>query len=367
MFAAGSKSISLIAVALAIGTFGQLSFFPASWSESSDCLADDSLDYYADQNGEVINTPASDTSTDDWSDQQPLCISECDGTTDCCCGDECDGDCRESCLDRLLGHFVPTDPCFNDFISPITNPVFFEDPRTLTEARLIFANHTLPPAIGGRVQLYALQVRAALTERLSFIATKDGFLVGDNGVPHQDGWADVAAGLKYNLYCDPCAGQLLSAGATFEVPVGSTQALQGNGSGEFNLFVTGGTRIGDWSHWISAAGVRLPTDTADECQVFYWSNHLDHQITQRAYVLAEVNWWHWMSSGQNPALDGIEGIDLYNFGSTGVAGMNVVSGAFGLKFKPRSNMEAGVAWEVPLTSQHFILDNRLTADFIVRY
>ena len=280
------------------------------------------------------------------------------------CQTACGCDC---CDDRLLGLFTHSEPCFNDFISPITNPVFFEDPRTLTEARLIFANHTIPPAIGGRVQLYALQVRAALSDRLSIIATKDGFIVADDAAPHQDGWADVAGGRKYNLYRDACCGDILSAGVTFELPVGSTQALQGNGSGEFNLFLTGGTRIGDWSHWISAAGVRLPTDTVDESQVFYWSNHLDHQITERMYVLAEVNWWHWLRSGGQPALAGIEGVDLYNFGSTGVAGDNVVTGAFGLKFKPRPNMEAGIAWEVPLTERRYIFDNRLTADFIVRY
>ena len=45
----------------------------------------------------------------------------------------------------------------------MTNPVFFEDPRTLTEARMIFFQHKVPAAAGGGdVQLYAVQLRAAL-------------------------------------------------------------------------------------------------------------------------------------------------------------------------------------------------------------
>ena len=81
------------------------------------------------------------------------------------------------------GLIAPSDHAFDDFISPMTNPVFFEDPRTLTEARFIFINHHVPDGLGGGdVQLFALQLRAALTENLSFIATKDGYIVSDNGL-----------------------------------------------------------------------------------------------------------------------------------------------------------------------------------------
>ncbi|MEZ6064674.1 MAG: transporter [Planctomycetaceae bacterium] len=160
-----------------------------------------------------------------------------------------------------------TDTRFNDFISPMTNPVFFEDPRMLTEARFIFANHSLPDTLagGGDLQLYALQLRARLTENLSFIATKDGFFVSDNAVT-DDGWADLAAGLKLNLWSCPEEQFLLSTGFTFEFPTGQTRALQGNGHGEFNLFVTGGWEILENVHWLSAAGVRLPSDRNDENQ-----------------------------------------------------------------------------------------------------
>ncbi len=62
-----------------------------------------------------------------------------------------------------------------------------------------------------------------------------------------------------------------------------------------------------------------------------------------------------------------EGGDLFNFGSTGVAGNDIVTGAFGMKYKPCKNTEVGVAWEAPLTDRRDVLDNRLTFDFILRY
>lgn len=112
--------------------------------------------------------------------------------------------------DALLGLLVSTSDMHADFISPMTNPVFFEDPRTLTEARAIFIHHQIPAALGGQsVDLIALQLRAALTERLSIIATKDGFIFSDSPLLN-DGWADVAAGLKYQLISDEDSGTIAS-------------------------------------------------------------------------------------------------------------------------------------------------------------
>ena len=105
----------------------------------------------------------------------------------------------------------------------------------------------------------------------------------------------------------------------------------------------------------------------DESQIWYWSNHLDHQVTDSLYLFGEANWYHWTRSGQRPALAGVEGGDLFNFGSTGVAGNDIVTGAIGLKYKPSCNMELGLAREVPLTQRRDVLDNRLTVDWIVRY
>ncbi len=287
------------------------------------------------------------------------------------CAEE-DACCDEGC--GLLGDLhplnwlQPSDHCYDCFISPITNPLFFEDPRTLTEARLIFVHHQLPPALGsGDLNYIAMQARAAITEDLSFIATKDGFIFASNDAPLDDGWVDVTAGLKYNIYKDPELQRIASVGATFSLPVGSTRTLQGRNDGEFHLFATGGTQIGDSSHWISGAGVRIPSDNGDGSQVAYWSNHWDTLLWwPGVYALTEVNWYHWMRSGSG-GVPGYGGLDVFNFGSTGVAGNDVVTGAFGFKYKPSGNLELGVAWEVPVSNRHDVIDNRLTFDCILRY
>lgn len=282
-------------------------------------------------------------------------------SSNACCTDTC------SLPNILCGLVMPSDHCFDSFISPMTNPVFFEDPRQLTEVRAIFLNHKVPLAAGGGdVQVYAAQARARITDRLSIIATKDGYVVSQNPVV-ADGWADVAAGLKYTLYSDAATQRLLSGGLTYEIPAGTPRTRQGNGDGEFHLFLTGGAEIFEYGHVISGSGFRLPSDSHADSQMWYWSNHLDYQVLQNWYLLTEYNWYHWMKSGDATFAPGVEGGDLFNFGSTGVAGNDIVTGAFGAKYKPNRHVEVGVAWELPLTERRDILENRLTVDAILRY
>lgn len=268
---------------------------------------------------------------------------------------------------RILGLFRESDHQFTDFISPMTNPVYFEDPRTLTEARAIFINHSIPSNLGGgSVQVYATQLRAALTENLSIIATKDGYIVSESPLLN-DGFADVSAGLKLNVFKDVESQTLLSVGTVFEIPAGSHTARQGNGSGEFHLFATGGTEFLPGYHLISGSGFRLPTDTSAQNQMWYWSNHLDKKLGNTGlYLFTEANWYYYMSSG-NALQAPIGGGDLFNLGSVSMAGESAVTGAYGVKYKPNKHMELGVAYEIPYSSRRDLLQNRLTVDLILRY
>lgn len=280
----------------------------------------------------------------------------------------CDS-CNQGCCchsDDCCINILPSDHCYDCFISPITNPVFFEDPRNLTEARAIFAQHTVPDsALGGDVQVIALQIRARLSDRLSLIATKDGYIFSDNPLI-DDGWADVSAGLKYLLYADPCEQVLVSAGAVYEMPVGSTAAQQANGDGTFDLFLTSGALLANNIHWIGAGGFVLPTDDNGNSTWCYVSNHFDYYVGRGWYALTEYNWYHYLESGNNIALN-IEGGDFFNLGSNNVAGNDIVTGAFGAKYKPNACTEIGIAYELPLTDREDVLKNRLTIDYIKRF
>lgn len=314
------------------------------------------------------------------------CVGPCFDGCNSCCDNSCnertqgcfsriiDGLCYDdgcayySCKPRLFGVFAPSDTRFRNFISPMTNPVYFEDPRTLTEARAIFLNHWLPRGLGGSdIQVFAVQARAALTKRLSIIATKDGYIFSAGNGPPIDGWANVNLGLKYNLYADPERQQLLSIGTRYELVNGSVNALQHIGTGLFDIFMTGGTQVGELSHFVSAAGFRLPTDPYAQNDQFYWSFHVDRRLRQAPlYGLLEMNWYHWMNSGVG-GIPGVGGLDLYNLGSSGVAGQNIVTGAIGAKYKLSALNEIGVAWEAPMTHERDVMASRLTADLILRY
>jgi hypothetical protein len=289
-------------------------------------------------------------------------------TGDSSCGG-CAGDAGAGGDDSLFGRGIikRSDHDFDRFISPSTNPIFFEDPRNVTEIRGLFIQHEVPDAAGaGDVQVYAAQLRARLSENISLIATKDGYITSSNPLVN-DGWADLAAGLKFNLIRDVANQRLLSGGFTFEMPTGEADPLQGNGDGELNLFLTGGRQLGCRSHWLSAVGFRVPMNSTDESQSVYWSNHFDMEVRRGLYLLTEMNWFHWTKSGQDGPLPGIEGLDLINLGSPGVAGNDIVTQAFGVKLKPSGNQEIGLAYEIPLTQREDIIENRITVDWIWRY
>ncbi|QDT67942.1 hypothetical protein MalM25_08510 [Planctomycetes bacterium MalM25] len=306
------------------------------------------------------------------------CGSTCCGST-CCCDKNCGlfgqgilthDPCGEGCAlpELLLGCFCESEECFDDFISPITNPIFFEDPRNVTEVRFFFWQHKVPQAAGGGdINLYAAQIRARLTDRLSLIAAKDGYAVSTNALV-DDGWADVDIGFKYGLYRDARKQRLLSVGVVYDMPVGSPRTLQAKGDGEFHLFLTGGAELCDCAHWISAFGGVIPVDGDESSDFLYWSNHFDYQVRKGWYVLTEFNWFHWTGGGSDElGLTGVEGFDAFNLGSGGVAGNDIVTGAIGMKYKPNRKTEIGIAWEAPLTERRDVIENRLTLDLILRY
>jgi len=335
--------------------------------------------------GSGLQGTAKQASHIDWDVAQASCEGDVIASSDACdlsvpmqfggCGSACcdsSANCDSFTIGNKslfgLGMIKQSEGCYDDFISPMTNPVYFEDPRQLTEVRGIFIHHNIPSLLGlpsDELRLYALQVRLRLTENLSLIAVKDGYI--DSSSPLiTSGWADVGAGLKYSLYRDPELGQLLSVGARFETTAGTRSSLQANGDGVFDFFLSGGTRLGSSAHYLSTTGFILPVDSQAENQMFYWSHHLDRRFGSMFYGFTELNWYNFMKSGTGLAAP-IEGGDLFNLGSRDIAGNNMVTNAWGVKLKPNRNIESGVAFEFPLTERRGILENRLTADLILRF
>ncbi|TWU08442.1 hypothetical protein [Stieleria varia] len=312
-------------------------------------------------------------------DADPCCDSfGCDSGCDAC-GCDSSGCLCGGFLSGLKSRLRQSDHCFDDFISPMIDFVHFEDPRNLTELRPIFMTHQFPSTLGpanipagGSAQLFALQFRIALTERLSLIAVKDGYVI-DNSEGALDGllasgWADVTAGLKYNLIRDTKAGRLVSGGFTYEIPMGNKGTLQALGDGEFNVFASAGQRLLDGdAHYMTSVGYQFPVDGAIQTSSIHWLNHLDYRLTDRLYLLTENSWWHWLDDAENGAPLGVAGQDILNLPASNVAGNDLVTHNVGLKLKPNRNLEAGVAYEFPLTDFKDIIQDRVQLDLIIRY
>ena len=48
-------------------------------------------------------------------------------------------------------------------------------------------------------------------------------------------------------------------------------------------------------------------------------------------------------------------------------GDDIVTGGYGVKYKPNDCLEIGLAYEIPYTERRDIIQDRLTLDLIVRY
>ena len=285
-------------------------------------------------------------------------------------------------LDGLLGtreEWFRSDHAFDGFVSPVTNPFLFEDPRSLTEVRPVYLYQRVPgkqPEFrGGSVSYFGLQGRVAITNRLSFVVSKLGGLwtqPGDNAtMGGSGGFAEAWLGPKFTFIRGEDTGSLLAGGVQFQLPIGSSNVYQNTGGlsvvpyatygrnlfrdcpvGSFNALVGGG-------YSFATSGTR--TD------YLYLSGHLDMDVANwhRIYPLVELNYFLTTTNGSNQRI-GAEGRDLFNFGAQ-AKGSNLLTGAIGVRGKLAEAAQVGAAFEAPLVGAKDLFQYRFTLDFILRY
>jgi hypothetical protein len=274
-----------------------------------------------------------------------------------------------------------SDHCFDGFISPVSNPFLFEDPRALTEVRPIFiwqgAPDKTPFYHGSDIEWFGLQARVAITERISLTMTKLGFIsqeIHQPGGPFENGtsFSQVDLGVKYTFLRNECTGTLGAAGLNFEIPAGSSKVFQDTGVLSLRPYVTLGQNFGrtSWGSFnvLGTAGGSFSVN--DERSSFVFTGlHLDFDVANmhKIYPLVELNWLHYTRGGNGPKI-GFEGADLINFGASGgVSGDNLLTIATGARYKICEWAQIGAAIEWPLTGNKFLEDFRLTVDMIFRY
>lgn len=262
---------------------------------------------------------------------------------------------------------------FEGFHWPVGNPIYFEPPMNESHLRPIYIHHTFAngsQVAGGHLDVIAAQARIALTERLSFIATKDGYsFLNADGLPEDEGWNDIAAGLKYTFYADPENQLLMAAGARYQFESGDDEVLQGNVPelSPFFSIAKGFDRL----HFLAAITHRIPLDSGDGNNVLQWDLHIDYDIAPDVLPglapFFELHGLHYLDDGDRVPLS-VGGIDYANLGSDNVSGSTVITAGIGARWELTPHASVGVGYHHALTNVNAdTFKDRFMIDFILRW
>lgn len=269
----------------------------------------------------------------------------------------------------LLGAAAQAEDWTGQAIAPVTNPIFFETPLIQSEVRPIFAYHRLDNTFLGTdasVRVYAVQLRYAVNDRLAIIATKDGYIEFNPKVGNAtSGFGDLGLGVKYAVYKNDEKEIVVTPGITFELPTGNESVFQGNGSGEFNLFVSA---IKGWDkfHLTGNVGARIPVDMDKETANIRYSLMADYYTCKWFIPFATINAVTTVSEGKQLPFTS-EGFDLINFGSTNAGGRTQAAWGVGFRSRVASNVDLGFAYERGFAPSNDIFKDRVTVDLIWRF
>ncbi len=160
--------------------------------------------------------------------------------------------------------------CDDSLISPVTNPFFFEDPRSLTEIKPLFMIQEAPKAHGGgNAEFFGIQGRLALTEQFSLVINKLGFVSlnpdqANDGYDKKTGFAEINFGPKFTFWRDECHRNVAAVGLNIEAPIGSNSVFQNTGTLGLDPYITYGQTFGRSSfgsfNFIGEAGYNFAVD-----------------------------------------------------------------------------------------------------------
>jgi hypothetical protein len=271
-------------------------------------------------------------------------------------------------------------------------PYFFEDPFVTTELSVHGLRHDFPwdsVFRGGEAWVLAVQARLAITDRLAFIATKDGYTWLRPGSHSQlraeEGLFDPAAGFKYVLLQHEPSGFVLTPALRFVQPVGQSDVLSGWGPERHRAL-----RVRRASAGAAArAGqprrlAALRYRTRESSYVFYHL-HLSTPVLELLVPFVELNGTTGTRSGNgrnrvdtrsfggvdlgtaqsvlhgNGATDhfGFEGADAVNLGATRVSGHTILTLALGARVPVTRRVSLAGYYELPVTERRDIFEQRV--------
>lgn len=279
-------------------------------------------------------------------------------------------------------------------VMPMSFPFLFEDPYITTGTNAVGVWHEFPDASvfgDGDISVLALQARLAITDRLAFIATKDGFGWIDSHnqalIPDSEGFFNIAAGFKYAAWTweDGDAGAILTPSLRYEIPIGEKDVYQGGDDDKGILIpaLSAGYHNGGW-HVLADLGGQWGIDRDVSGSSLFYNVHVDHAFpvseTGRVRFLVpfiELNGIHYVRSGDGSRLVDtslpvgsvplsaapvapFEGVDVINLGADRMAGADLVTMAWGLRVPVGEGLSFGASYERPLSTRKDIFEQRVT-------
>lgn len=283
---------------------------------------------------------------------------------------------------------------FEGFHMPIVQPYLFEDPFVTTGIYPYYAWHEFPDDSalgGGEVHVAAVQARLALTDRLGFVASKDGYvwLRPDNPLLDDDeGFWDLAFGLKYQFLEMPEEKIAAAAILRIEVPIGSSDVLAGNGSGvAFLPSLSAAWEPIEKLHLIADFGAWVPTDGDDHSSYLFWHAYAAYSVHPHFQPFIQFSGERYLASGDGDLpirltggaelpLDTVqhalgvghfEGIDVLNLGSRGVDNDQYATFAVGAHIPITEHVTFSAAYEIPITEREMITEQRVTTAIQIEF
>ncbi len=277
---------------------------------------------------------------------------------------------------------------YEGFIMPMSAPYLFEDPFITTGVQAIGIWHDFPGNSvfqGGYARVYALQVRVAITDRLGFFASKDGYAGFYTEQPlfgTTDGFFDVMAGFKYALIDERDSNFILTPSLRYQATQGSRDVLAGNGQGIWVPAVSAGWGIGDF-RLIGDVGAQLPVDGDENSTPLFYNLHVAYPVTSRLTPFVELNGLHYLDEGDGSSTirlkaaslpisavqavvgtGAFEGVDILNLGSNDVEGNDIITLAVGARYAITNNVSFGFSYEHPVTRRKDIIQQRFTISLL---
>lgn len=286
---------------------------------------------------------------------------------------------------------------FEGTVAPMTMPYLFEDPFITTGAQFVGIWHNFPQNGNldlGQAGILALQLRVAITDKLAFIATKDGlvFYESDTGslndlglaasnkklIGDQVGFTDITFGFKYAAIELPEDNFILTPAIRFEVPVGNRDVFQGQGDGVFIPSVSAAWGY-DKLHVIAGLGGQVAFNTNKDSDSVFYNLHVDYAVTENIVPFVSLNGMSWTRSGDGTqkvstrvgevrlkdaqdllGTGRFEGADYANLGSQGVTNQDLVTMAWGVRVPLGRHVALGATYERALEGKRNVFKERVT-------